>query len=319
MAVNVTVRDIVNFPGGTPKTITVDIAQVVTVAGEPEGDEIWVTSTSTTATASGGGSIQSIFKNEMKRGWIKSSGLVTGLINVPANYAMKIAIDEDASSGVDITLDSGNNKLMDDIALDIETKLRNQAKIGLGGSKVGDLSYLNAQVRVVGGKMIIESGTVTDRFTGTGRSSVALSAPTGGGLTDCRTLLGFDLPTSSEELAQRQITETYLASTYTSGDLLECASTAGFSAGDVIEVKKSSTSQKVVVSGAGTGSGLSASQIRFVTQSGTSTGLATTYSGGSLVRKLHPVDIADPVSAVTTVDELYRFQIDSIVNQINFA
>ena len=66
MAVNVTVRDIVNFPGGTPKTITVDIIQIIPVAGTPEGDEIWVTSTTTSATASGGGSIESIFKNQMK-------------------------------------------------------------------------------------------------------------------------------------------------------------------------------------------------------------------------------------------------------------
>lgn len=319
MAVNVTVRDIVNFPGGTPKTITVDIAQVVTVAGEPEGDEIWVTSTSTTATASGGGAIQSIFKNHMKRGWIRSSGLITGLIDVPANYAMRIGIDEDASAGVDITLESGNNKLLEDIALDIETKLRNQAKIGLGGSKVGDLSYLNAQVRVEGGKMSIESGTSADRFTGTGRSSVAVGAPTTGGLNDARPLLGFDIPTSSEDLAARQVTETYLASAYTSGDIIEVSSTAGLSAGDVIEIKDRTNSQRVVISGAGAANGLPAASIRFVTQSGTSTGLATTYSGSTLVRKFHPVDIADPVSAITTVDELYRFQIDSIVNQIHFG
>jgi len=63
MAVNVTVRDIENFPGGTPKTITVDIIQIIPVGGMPlEGDEIWVSSTTTAATASGGGSIQSIFK-----------------------------------------------------------------------------------------------------------------------------------------------------------------------------------------------------------------------------------------------------------------
>ncbi|KKM26853.1 hypothetical protein LCGC14_1580520, partial [marine sediment metagenome] len=59
MAVNVTLRDIVNFPGGTAKTVTLDITQIVPVQGDPlEGDEIWVTSAVTTATASGGGSIE---------------------------------------------------------------------------------------------------------------------------------------------------------------------------------------------------------------------------------------------------------------------
>lgn len=70
MALNVTVRDIINFPGGTPKTVTLDIIQIVPSAGNPEGDEIWVTSSTTTATASGTTAIQNMFKNEMKRGFI---------------------------------------------------------------------------------------------------------------------------------------------------------------------------------------------------------------------------------------------------------
>lgn len=317
MAINVTVRDIVNFPGGTPKTITVDLAQIVPVGGSPEGDEIWVTSTTTTATASGGGSIQSIFKNEMKRGFIRSSGLVTGLINVPASYGLKVAIDEDIGSGVDIALTSGNNKLLEDVAQDIENKIRAQAVVGGGGAKIGDLSYLNAQVRVVGGRISLDSGTVTDRFTGTGKSSVVLGAPSV--LTDARSLLGFDKPVSSEILATRQIVETSLASGYSSGNILEVSSTAGFSAGDAIEILDATNSQRVLVSGAGVAGGLSASQIRFVPASGVAAGLANPYATGALVRKYHPVDIADPVSAVSTVDALYRFQIDSIVNQINFA
>lgn len=317
MAVNVTVRDIVNFPGSTPKTITVDIAQIVPVGGSPEGDEIWVTSSTTTATASGGGAIQSIFKNEMKRGFIRSSGLVGGILDVPSSYAMKIAIDEAIGSGVDITLTSGNNKLLEDIAQDIETKIRATALIGGGGAKAGDLSYLNAQVRVVGGRISIESGTVSSSFTGTGKSSVVVGAPSSG--TDARALLGFDIPVSSETLAARQITETKLASSYTSGNLLEVSSTAGFSAGDAIEVLDATNAQRVMVSGAGVAGGLSASQIRFVTASGVSAGLANTYAAGSMVRKYHPIDVADPVSSITKIDELYRFQIDSIVNQIHFA
>ena len=317
MAVNVTVRDIVNFPGATPKTITVDIAQIVPVGGNPEGELIWVTSTTTTATASGGGAIQSIFKNDMKRGYIRSSGLTAGLLNVPSNYGIKVAIDEDISAGINIQLTAGNNLLLEDIAQDIENSIHAQAKIGGGGSKVGDLSYLNAQVRVMNGRFSIESGTVTDTFTGTGKSSVAIGAP-GLGLTDARALLGFDIPISSEQLASRQIAETSLASAYSSGDLLELNSIGGFSAGDPIQIRDTTHSQVVLVSGTGTAGGLTVSQLRFVTVSGQSTGLANTYSAGALVSKFHPVDNPDPVSAVTTVDALYRFQIDSLVNQINF-
>ena len=103
MAVNVTVRDIVNYPGGTPKTVTVDVIQIVPVAGSPlEGDEIWVSSATTSATASGSAAIESIFKNEMKRGWLRSSGLITGNIDIPATAKMKVAIDEVIGNGVDI-------------------------------------------------------------------------------------------------------------------------------------------------------------------------------------------------------------------------
>jgi len=74
-----------------------------------------------------------------------------------------------------------------------------------------------------------------------------------------------------------------------------------------------------LVSGAGAAGGLSVSQIRFTVVSGVSTGLASPYSLGAIVRKYHPVDAADPVSAVKTMDQLYRFQIDSLVNQIDFS
>jgi len=132
VAVNVTVRDLVNFPGGTPKTITIDIIQVVPAGGSPlEGDEIWVTSSTTTATASGGAAIESIFRNEMLRGFIRSSGFVTG--NFDLDFVaprIKIAIDEEIEDGVTITLASGINLLSTDVAKDLEDKLQAEASIG---------------------------------------------------------------------------------------------------------------------------------------------------------------------------------------------
>ncbi len=319
MAVNVTVRDLVNFPGGTPKTITVDIIQVVPAGGSPEGDEIWVTSSTTTATASGGAAIESIFRNEMLRGFIRSSGFVTGNFTLDVvDPRIKIAIDEEIVAGVTITLASGTNLLAADVAADIEAKIQAQASIGGGGAKVGNLSYLNAQVRfTTDNKFQIESGTVSDTFTGAGKSSVNVGTPDSG--TDVRTNLGFDLSLSSETLAAREIVETDLAIAYTSGDLLEVTSTAGLDAGDCVLVTDGTDSQNVLVSGAGASAGLSASEIRFVTTSGVTTGLAKTYGIGTLVRKIHEVDVKEPVSATTTIDELYRFQIDSKVNQIDFS
>ncbi len=317
MAVNVTVRDIVNFPGGTPKTITLDIIQIIPNLGNPEGDEIWVSSATTTATASGGGAIQDIFKNEMKRGYIRGIAPATSLLDIPASARMVVAIDETLGGGLEIELTEGTNQLPADVAQDIETLLRNSAELGGGGGELGNLSYLNAQVRFLNGVFSIESGTVTDKFTGTGRSSVVIGPPGSG--VDIRTTLGLHLTISSEQLAARQLAETALASAYSAGDIIELVSTAGFNAGEAIEVRDITNSQVVVISGAGVSDGLTAAQIRFTTASGISTGLSNSYATGSQVRKFHAIDGADPVSAVATMDELYRFAIDSLVNQVDFS
>jgi len=317
MAINVTVRDIVNFPGGTAKTITLDIAQIVPNGGSPEGDEIWVTSSTTTATASGGGSIQSIFKNEMKRGFLRGVPPTTSLLDIPSLARFKVAIDAAIGTGVDIELTEGTNLLPNDVAQDIENQIREEAEIGGGGSKLGNLSYLNAQVRFFNGVFSIESGTVTDTFTGPGRSSVLIAAPATG--ADVRETLGLHLTVSSELLAARQLAETALASDYSAGDIVEVISTAGFGAGESFQIRDEDNSQLVLISGAGVADGLNASQIRFVTVSGESLGLANAFSAGAQLRKFHPIDRADPVSAVNTVDQLYRFAIDSTVNQIDFG
>ncbi len=313
MAVNVTIRDIVNFPGGTPKTVTVDVIQIVPVAGAPlEGDEIWVTSATTAATASGSVAIQDIFKNTMKRGWIRSSGLITGNIDIASDSRMVVAIDEAIGAGLEITLTAGNNLLAGDIASDIETQIQSAAQIGLGGAKAGNLSYLSAQVRFVNSKFEIESGTLADAFTGAGRSSVKVGVPSGG--VDVRATLGLDITTDSETLASRQIVETDLTAAYSSGDKLTVRSTAGLATGDAFVITDGTIENTAVISGV-----VSASIIQFTTSSGGAFGLANPYNSGDLVKKLHQSDVADPVSAVTTVDELYRFQIDSLVGQIDFS
>ncbi len=313
MAVNVTVRDIVNFPGGTAKTVTVDIVQVVPAGGSPEGDEIWITSTTTSATASGSTAIEDIFKNEMKRGFIRSSGFITGLINIPSNARMVVAIDELIGAGVEIELTEGTNFLASDVAQDIEDKLQDEAVIGGGGSKIGNLSYLNTQVRFVDNRFEIESGNVSDTFTGTGRSSVVIDAPNLG--TDIRATLGFDIVTASIDLATRQISETDVTVDYTSGDQLTVRSTAGLEDGDAFEIRDDTNSDIALVSG----TPQSSSVFTFTVTSGAGLGIGNVYSTGAMVRKLHAVDQSDPVSAITTIDQLYRSSIDSIVNQIDFS
>ena len=111
----------------------------------------------------------------MKRGFLRGVPPATSLLDIGATATFKLSIDEAIGSGLDITVTQGTNLLPVDVAQDIEDQIRLQAEIGLGGGKIGNLSYLNAQVRFVNGVFSIESGTVTERFTGSGRSSVAIS------------------------------------------------------------------------------------------------------------------------------------------------
>ncbi len=313
MAVNVTVRDIVNFPGGTAKTVTVDVIQVVPAGSNPEGDEFWVSSATTTATASGGASIENIYKNEMKRGWIRGRAPADTSIDIPASAGFKIAIDEDIGSGVDITLTEGSGLTTSAVAQDIENKIRTEAEIGGGGAKVGNLSYLNAQVRYTNGVFSIESGTVAEAYTGTGKTSVLLAAPDSG--TDVRATLGLDITASSESLAGRSRIEVFVTSDYSGGDLLSIGSTSSLSAGDAFMVSDGTNSDIALVSGT-----IDGSILRFTSVSGVELGLAHTYTANlAIFKKLQEVSSVEPISAITTVDQLYRFGIDSVVNQIDFS
>lgn len=313
MAVNVTVRDIVNYPGGTAKTVTVDILQIVP-KGPAEGDEKWITSHVTTATASGGGSIQSIFKNEMLRGFIKSSGLKNSPYTFPVNPQFDIAVDEAITNAVTITLSSGGGGPIvgADVAQDIEDKIRATAEIGQGGAKVGNLSYLNTQVRFSNNKFSIESGTVSDSFTGgSAPSTVAIRSTTGGG-NDILPLLGLDTPLSSETFAARQFVVTELEQPYTAGSTIDVGSTSGFAAGDCFLLVSGTTTENAIVESVPGGT-----QLAFTTFSGGDP-LQNTYPAGTLVKKLYEVDAVEPISATNTVDQIIRFGIDSIVNQIDF-
>ena len=91
-------------------------------------------------------------------------------------------------------------------------------------------------------------------------------------------------------------------------------STANLDAGDAFAIRDGTNSTIALVSGT-----ISSSVFRFTSVSGNELGLSNEFGTGTLVQKLHPVNVADPVSVVDTVDELYRFSIDSIVNQIDFS
>ncbi|MCK5016491.1 MAG: hypothetical protein KAS32_05395, partial [Candidatus Peribacteraceae bacterium] len=91
MATTVSVYDLINYPSNS-KSIIVDHKQVVPHGAA--GDEKWVLSATTTATASGSASIQPVFIRTFTIGWCKSNGFNQGPYTIDGSQdAMKVSIN----------------------------------------------------------------------------------------------------------------------------------------------------------------------------------------------------------------------------------
>jgi hypothetical protein len=303
MAVNVSVFDLVNYPNN-PKTVTVDMTELVPYGNG--GEDTWVFSAITTATASGGAAIQRLYISQNKIGWVKSSGLSQGPYTVNSGQKhLQVAIDEDIAEAVEITLDENTVAIGgNSVAKDIQTKI--SATALTGGAKEGNLAYLNASVRFVNGAFEIISGSASDVYTGVTRSSVDVIDGTS--TTGLAAELGFDITFSSEDLASTPPKQTSLASPYTTGTSITIVTDGLISGGDCIAITDGTNTEfRGIESGAGATVTLSS-------------GLANTYGVGTLVQVLTVQDPAGkPVSGYETVDDIVKFSIASIVNQIDFS
>lgn len=303
MAVNISVFDLQNYPNN-PKTVTVDLSELVAFGNG--GEDTWVLSAVTTATASGSAAIQRLYISQNRVGWVKSSGLKAGPYSVIVSQKhLKVAIDEDISGAVEITLDENTVAIGGNaVAKNIQSKISNTALTG--GAKAGNLAYLNATVRFVNGAFEILSGTVSDVYTGVTRSSVDIAD--GATTTGLAAELGFDITFSSESLAAAPPKLTSLASPYTTGTALVVDTSGLVVSGDCIAITDGTNTEfRGIESGFGINVTLSS-------------GLANTYATGSLVQIVTVQDPAgNPVSGYETVDDLVKFSIASIVNQIDFS
>jgi hypothetical protein len=303
MAVNVSIFDLENFPSN-PKTVTVDITELVPFGNN--GEDTWVVSAITTATASGGAAIQRLYISATKFGWAKSSGLKTGPYSVNGSQKhLKVSIDEDISEAAEVALTEsvlpiGGNAL----ASDLQTQINDTARVG--GAKEGNLAYLNAIVRFVDGRFEIISGTASDSYEGANKSSVAVAD----GVTTTGLLgeLGFDINFTSEVQASTEVKQTSLASSYTSGTTLSVVDGSVVTGGDCIAVTDGTNTEFRGVQSVSVNDIIMAS------------GMANTYASESLVQVLSLRDPSgEPAAAYTDIDDYVKFSINSIANQIDFS
>lgn len=315
MATNVTVYDLDNYPDNA-KTVTTDQTTVVPTGAY--GDEKWVLSFTTSAYSDNTNltAIQDIYVQDLKAGWIKSSGLVSGpyVVAVSSN-SLGVKIDNSSQYYyIGVTIGSYGG---DSLASELQGKIRNiPTTSGIGWSSSDDsLAYKNAIVEYNDGKFRVVSGSVGSFYTGSSRSSVQVSAS---GTDTLHDDLGFNLGVDSETLASAAANETTVVSTYTGGTSpISISADIGATTGDAMMITNGTTTEYFTVL-----SGTATSLEVAIIDPHTFDAIAGTYSGSG-VSKVQLLRVQDPEqepnSYYTTVDGAVRWGLLSVINQIDFS
>lgn len=303
MSTNVSVYDLENYPDNY-KTVVVDHKQVVTTGGA--GDEIWVLSASTTATASGSASIQDVFINKFIVGWTKSTAFNQGPYTISSSQKnLKVSINGSTARSVSLT-ESAVPVSGDDVAADMQTQIN--ALAAVGASEAGNLAFKNAWVTFDDGRFIIQSGSPTSSYLGSNRSSVVVSA---GDTNDVSVHLGFFAQVSSQDIANTSVSETYLSwpvVTSSGWTYVEVNDESVASTGDCIAVTDGTNTEYRYVSSTAAG------------VININAALSNDYAANARVQTLRLQDPeSNPVSVFEDIDDATRYAISSLVNQIDFS
>jgi len=304
MVINEQVRDLDINPN-VQKQITLDLQKIIPT--DNRGDEVYVISAVTTAVSklTSTANISPIFLRDFKAGYSKSTGFKSPPFNITtSNNKLQIAVD--GSSYREVTLETGNGLTGEDIATDLQTKI--SALGGSGATEEGNLGFLNILVQFINGRFRVISGTISNTYTGTAKSSVSIIAATS---SDASSTLGFDIPVESESLSSKQAAESKLIASYSSGVTLHLDDVAEFTAGSAFTVSDGSNREYFVAASVSSASGT-------MTISGA--GLNNSYATGSIVQHIFE---RDPDSSLASpyedIDAMVRFQVRSLANQIDFS
>ncbi len=325
MAININTQDLENFPGNV-KRVSIDLESIVPL--NEEGDEKFVLSANTSAYSdiAERTSIQDLYVTQMKSGWCKSSGFTgsSGKFYLDSTHnRLKVKVDA-TTSGTDglgfyevhLNYNQDETPLNGEvIADDLEKKIRAISKV-LAEPDIGfSNSYRNASVEFKNGRFVIVSGSISPHYSGNNRSAVEV-APAD--TNDCSEILGFDLPTTSYALSNVDIKETILNTSYTADSgTLSVNSGMGATPGKCFMITDG-TNTDYFVSLAGTND----TQIVVPTNSTNGfTGISNDYTANKakiqMLREQDPESV--PTCWYTSIDQLVRFAIKSIANQIDYS
>lgn len=322
MAINISTQDLENYPGNS-KTVTVDVTSLVPAGYEGDEQIVLTIYTSAYSDNTNRTAIQRLYITEAKSGWIKSSGFKGGNFQLDSTHnTFRISLDTTVSGylgdgwyNVVLEEDSGSNIPGAEVAQDMETKIRalpdsvqwNAADAGF------ELAYRNCSVEFNNSRFKIISGSMGDSYVGNDKSAVTVASGTA---NDCLTMLGFDLPISSEVLAQTQINEAELIQNYPYGGdytFLYTGGGTGATTGDAMAITDGANKiDYFIVQGTGPAAG------QIAVTSGT---ISNTYTANSAKVQLLKINDPEhePTSHYATVDAIARYGIKSMVGQIDYS
>jgi len=319
MAITVNLYDLENYPDNA-KTGTIDIVQMVPTGYR--GDEQYALKVSTGAYSDFANktAISDIYIQEMVCGWAKSSGFAGsgGKFTITSsNNELRINIDGCTGGSYSgyyiIVLDEGVNIPGETIAADIETKLRSISLDSTDASK--SLGYKNCVCVYRNARFLIQSGSVSNVYAGSGKSSVKVF--TTSFTNSAVSTLGFDVGIDSESIASTAIKEVITTSNYTIGDTnIAVGAGLGVAAGDALYITDGTNDDYFVAV-----SGTIETSIHVPnTSEHNFSSISNNYSIGSKIQLLKPNDPElKPISALDTVDAVCRWGVMSLINQIDFS
>jgi hypothetical protein len=306
--------------------VSIDLESIVPLGAE--GDEQFVLSASTSAYSDNTDrtSIQDLYVTEMRAGWCKSSGFAgsSGKFYIDDTHkSMKIKMDATVSGTdgngfytVTLTPNDDSTPITGEvIAAELEDEIRALAD-NLETADTGFFSaYRNASVEYKNGKFWIVSGSISPYYSGNNRTSVVVAAAD---TNDCTEILGFDLPTTSHALSSVAVKETLLNTSYTADtDTLSVNTGTGASAGKVFMITDGANIEYFTAL-----SGTTDASIKVATSANNGyTAITNNYSANKariqLLREQDPESV--PTNWYTSIDQLVRFGIKTIANQIDYS
>jgi len=325
MAISMNIQDLENYPGITKK-VSIDLSSIIPVGNE--GDEVFVLSAYTSSYSDNVDktNISDLYVTDISTGWCKSSGLVGDSSKFyidSSHYSLKIKIDATVSgidgSGyftVDLTPSDDNTPISgEDVAIELEDKIRTIAD-NLGAVDAGFYkSYKNASVEYIGGKFWIISGSLAKSYTGANRTSVSvMPADT----NDCSEELGFNLSINSSYISSISVKEVLLSYDYTADTdtLLVNTGTSATEGAAFMITDGDNTDYFTSLSGT-IGSAIK------VPTSGSNgfSGIVNSYSANKTkIQLLREQDVDNkPYQWYGSIDRLVRYGVKVISNQIDYS